>query len=182
MRKLKKTAAQMVAEAREKIDEFETLDLIERLNDPDLVIVDGGKGQVSAAHRMDFRQLSCPARNGGVLGRSRQPVLPRDFRSGQAVRVSLRQRLAFGANGGNAEGNGFRCGPSEARFHGLAEAGRTGRVAGRLIKPPVPVWPDWPAARDDFGIRMPARRRRRGHSDLSATSFLPRLFQFNVEH
>ena len=40
MRKLKKTAAQMVAEAREKIDEFETLDLIERLNDPDLVIVD----------------------------------------------------------------------------------------------------------------------------------------------
>ena len=40
MRKLKKTAAQMVADAREKIDEFETLDLIERLNDPDLVIVD----------------------------------------------------------------------------------------------------------------------------------------------
>ena len=40
MRKLKKTAAQMVAEARERIDEFETLDLIERLDDPDLVIVD----------------------------------------------------------------------------------------------------------------------------------------------
>ena len=40
MRKLRKTAAQMVAEARERIDEFETLVLIERLNDPDLVIVD----------------------------------------------------------------------------------------------------------------------------------------------
>ncbi|MCG6883128.1 MAG: rhodanese-like domain-containing protein [Silicimonas sp.] len=37
---LKKTAAQMVAEARSRIEEIETTDLIAALDDPDLVIVD----------------------------------------------------------------------------------------------------------------------------------------------
>jgi rhodanese-related sulfurtransferase len=37
---LKITAAQMVAEARARIEEVETLDLIARLDDPDVVIVD----------------------------------------------------------------------------------------------------------------------------------------------
>ena len=40
MTKLKKTAAQMVAEARARITEVETADLIARLDDPDTVIVD----------------------------------------------------------------------------------------------------------------------------------------------
>ena len=38
--KLKMTAAEMVAEARARIDEIETSDLIARFDDPDLVIVD----------------------------------------------------------------------------------------------------------------------------------------------
>lgn len=40
MTKLKTTAAEMVAAARARIQEIETPDLIERLNDPDVVIVD----------------------------------------------------------------------------------------------------------------------------------------------
>ena len=40
MKKLKKTAASMVAEARARIEEVETPDLINSLDDPDLVIVD----------------------------------------------------------------------------------------------------------------------------------------------
>ncbi len=40
MPQLTKTAAQMVAEARARIDEIETEALIERMDDPDLVIVD----------------------------------------------------------------------------------------------------------------------------------------------
>ncbi len=40
MRRLTKSAAQMVAEARARIDEVETANLIEMLNDPDLVVVD----------------------------------------------------------------------------------------------------------------------------------------------
>lgn len=40
MAKLKKTAAEMVAEARARIEEIETPDLIARLDDPDVVIVD----------------------------------------------------------------------------------------------------------------------------------------------
>ncbi|MEM8957971.1 MAG: rhodanese-like domain-containing protein [Pseudomonadota bacterium] len=40
MAKLKKTAAQMVAEGRARIEEIETEDLISRLNDPELVVVD----------------------------------------------------------------------------------------------------------------------------------------------
>lgn len=40
MTKLRKTAADMVAEARARIDEIETDDLLARLGDPDLVIVD----------------------------------------------------------------------------------------------------------------------------------------------
>ncbi|SLN52362.1 rhodanese-like domain-containing protein [Roseisalinus antarcticus] len=40
MTTLKKTASQMVAEARARIEEIETKDLIARLDDPDLVIVD----------------------------------------------------------------------------------------------------------------------------------------------
>ena len=40
MPQLKKTAAQMVAEARARIDEVETADLIARAHDPDTVIVD----------------------------------------------------------------------------------------------------------------------------------------------
>jgi rhodanese-related sulfurtransferase len=38
--KLKMTAAEMVAEARARIEEIETSDLIARIDDPDLVIVD----------------------------------------------------------------------------------------------------------------------------------------------
>ena len=38
--KLKKSAADMVAEARARIEEVETKDLISRLGDPDLVVVD----------------------------------------------------------------------------------------------------------------------------------------------
>jgi len=38
--KLKMTAAEMVARARAKIEEIETKDLIARLDDPDLVVVD----------------------------------------------------------------------------------------------------------------------------------------------
>lgn len=38
--KLTKTAAEMVADARARIEEIETADLIARLGDPDLVIVD----------------------------------------------------------------------------------------------------------------------------------------------
>lgn len=40
MRKLKKTAAQLVAEARARIREIETADLIKMAEDPDVVIVD----------------------------------------------------------------------------------------------------------------------------------------------
>ncbi|MEM6942002.1 MAG: rhodanese-like domain-containing protein [Pseudomonadota bacterium] len=40
MKKLKTTAADMVAEARARITEVETADLIARMDDPDLVIVD----------------------------------------------------------------------------------------------------------------------------------------------
>ncbi|MCV6591690.1 MAG: rhodanese-like domain-containing protein [Silicimonas sp.] len=40
MPQLTKTAAQMVAEARARIDEVETTDLIATLDDPDLVVVD----------------------------------------------------------------------------------------------------------------------------------------------
>lgn len=40
MPKLKKTAAQMVAEARARITEIETPDLIKMLDDPDVVVVD----------------------------------------------------------------------------------------------------------------------------------------------
>lgn len=40
MPKLKKTSAEMVAEARQKIVEIETPDLIKMMDDPDLVIVD----------------------------------------------------------------------------------------------------------------------------------------------
>ena len=40
MPKLKKTSAEMVAEARKKIVEIETPDLIKMLDDPNLVIVD----------------------------------------------------------------------------------------------------------------------------------------------
>ncbi len=40
MKTLKKTAAQMVAEARARIDEVETADLIALVGDPDVVIVD----------------------------------------------------------------------------------------------------------------------------------------------
>jgi rhodanese-related sulfurtransferase len=40
MQKLKVTSAEMVAEARSQIPEVETRDLIARLGDPDLVVVD----------------------------------------------------------------------------------------------------------------------------------------------
>ncbi|MEL6197799.1 MAG: rhodanese-like domain-containing protein [Pseudomonadota bacterium] len=40
MAKLKKTAAQMVAEARAQISEVETADLMARLGDPNVVVVD----------------------------------------------------------------------------------------------------------------------------------------------
>lgn len=40
MAKLKKTAAQMVQEARDRIEEVETADLIARVGDPNVVIVD----------------------------------------------------------------------------------------------------------------------------------------------
>ena len=40
MKKLKKSSAQMVAEARARIDEVETADLIAQLEDPNVVIVD----------------------------------------------------------------------------------------------------------------------------------------------
>ena len=40
MPKLKKTAAAMVAEARARIEEIETADLIAKVDDPDTVIVD----------------------------------------------------------------------------------------------------------------------------------------------
>ena len=40
MPKLKKTAAEMVAEARARITEIETPDLIKMLDDPDVVVVD----------------------------------------------------------------------------------------------------------------------------------------------
>ncbi len=40
MSKLKTTAAEMVASARSRIEEIETVDLIEMVNDPDVVIVD----------------------------------------------------------------------------------------------------------------------------------------------
>ncbi|MEM7438959.1 MAG: rhodanese-like domain-containing protein [Pseudomonadota bacterium] len=40
MAKLKKTAAQMVADARAKIEEIETADLIAKVGDPETVIVD----------------------------------------------------------------------------------------------------------------------------------------------
>ena len=40
MRKLKTTAAQMVANARARIEEIETPDLIAKLDDPDVVVVD----------------------------------------------------------------------------------------------------------------------------------------------
>ena len=40
MQKLKKTAAQLVAEARERIEEVETTDLVAMVEDPDVVIVD----------------------------------------------------------------------------------------------------------------------------------------------
>lgn len=40
MQKLKKSSAQMVAEARARIEEIETSDLIARVGDPDVVIVD----------------------------------------------------------------------------------------------------------------------------------------------
>ena len=40
MRKLEKSAAEMVAAARARIDEIDTADLIAALDDPDLVVVD----------------------------------------------------------------------------------------------------------------------------------------------
>ena len=40
MKKLKLTAAQMVGDARARIDEIETADLIAKLDDPNLVIID----------------------------------------------------------------------------------------------------------------------------------------------
>ena len=40
MTELKTTAARMVAEARARIEEIDTADLIARAEDPDLVIVD----------------------------------------------------------------------------------------------------------------------------------------------
>ena len=40
MSRLKKTSAEMVAEARARIEEVETRDLMARLGDPDLVVVD----------------------------------------------------------------------------------------------------------------------------------------------
>lgn len=40
MAKLKKTAAQMVQEARDRIEEIETADLIAMIDDPNVVIVD----------------------------------------------------------------------------------------------------------------------------------------------
>lgn len=40
MKKLKKTSADMVSDARARIEEIETPTLIEMLNDPDVVIVD----------------------------------------------------------------------------------------------------------------------------------------------
>ena len=40
MPKLRKTSAEMVAEARQKIVEIETPDLIKMMDDPNLVIVD----------------------------------------------------------------------------------------------------------------------------------------------
>ena len=40
MKKLKLTAAQMVADARTRINEIETADLIAKLDDPNLVIID----------------------------------------------------------------------------------------------------------------------------------------------
>ncbi len=40
MSSLKKTAAQMVADSRARIDEIETTDLIKALDDPDTVIID----------------------------------------------------------------------------------------------------------------------------------------------
>ena len=40
MKKLKLTAAQMVGDARARINEIETADLIEKLDDPNLVIID----------------------------------------------------------------------------------------------------------------------------------------------
>lgn len=40
MTKLKMTAAQMVSKARARVEEIETIDLIGKLDDPDVVIVD----------------------------------------------------------------------------------------------------------------------------------------------
>ena len=40
MKKLQLTAAQMVSDARARINEIETADLIEKLDDPNLVIID----------------------------------------------------------------------------------------------------------------------------------------------
>ena len=62
--KLKKSSAEMVAEARARIEEIETADLIERVDDPDVVIVD--IRDIRERHRTGFIPGSVHAPRGMV--------------------------------------------------------------------------------------------------------------------
>ena len=60
MKKLKKSSKQLVAEARARIEEVETKDLIAQLGDPDLVVV-------------DIRDVREPQRSGFIPGSVHAP-------------------------------------------------------------------------------------------------------------
>ena len=60
--KLSLTAAQMVGDARARINEIETADLIAKLDDPNLVIIDTPRCPRAAKNWLYSRQLSCAAR------------------------------------------------------------------------------------------------------------------------
>ena len=68
---LKKSASQMVQEARERIEEIETDKLIAMMNDPDLVIVD--IRDVRERQRTGFipGSFHAPTGHDRILGRSR---------------------------------------------------------------------------------------------------------------
>ena len=56
MAKLKRSAAELVAAARERVDEIETADLIARVDDPDTVIVDVRDVRERPYHKPVFAQ------------------------------------------------------------------------------------------------------------------------------
>ena len=129
MRKLKTTVADMVAAARDRIEEVETAEALALINDPGVVFVD--LRDVRERQRSGYLPGSfhCPRGMAEFWVDPERSLLQGDLCRGKAFRLSLRVGLAFGSDRGDAARHGFSGSAFERRILRLAGRWRTHRAA-----------------------------------------------------